>query len=84
MQKAAEYITSKEGERLLGVKRNTFFYYVESGQIAKKEKSATDKGTNLYSYADILKVKENWDRKKKSYLQRWTGKKFLTYQRSLN
>ena len=65
MQQAAEYITSKEGERLLGVKRNTFFYYVESGQIAKKERDETDKGPNLYSYADILKIKENRDRKKK-------------------
>ncbi|HVB21870.1 MAG TPA: hypothetical protein VNG51_08000 [Ktedonobacteraceae bacterium] len=65
MQKAAKYISSKEGERLLGVKRNTFFYYVKSGQIAKKERAETDKGTNLYSYADTLKVKEIRDRKKK-------------------
>lgn len=56
------YITSKEGEKILGVKRNVFFYYVESGQIEKKE---AEKGPNLYKYSDILKVKENRDRRKK-------------------
>ena len=59
------YITSKEGENILEVKRNVFFYYVESGQIAKKEKTEAEKGPNLYNYADILKVKENRNRKQK-------------------
>ncbi len=63
MQKAAEYVTSKEGEKILGVKRNVFFYYVTSGQIKKLDQ--TEKGPSLYSYADILKVKEKLDSKKK-------------------
>ncbi len=58
-----KYVTSREGERILGVKRNVFFYYVESGQIEKREK--TEKGPSLYKYADILKVKEKRESKKR-------------------
>ncbi len=56
------YITSNEGEKILGVRRPLFFYYVEKGEIEKKE---VDKGPNLYKYADVLKVKEKRDRKKR-------------------
>ena len=68
MQKTPEYVISKEGEKILGVKRNVFFYYVESGQIRKKDKTEVDKGPILYSYEDILRVKENRDKKKKRLL----------------
>ncbi len=68
MQKTPEYVLSKEGEKILGVKRNVFFYYVESGQIRKKDKTEVDKGPALYNYEDILRVKENRDKKKKRLL----------------
>jgi hypothetical protein len=62
MEKAPEYVTSHEGERILGVKRSLFFHYVTSGQIRKQER---ENEQNLYNHTDILRVKEKRDRKKK-------------------
>lgn len=50
------YVTSAEGERLLGVNTGRFFYYVNSGQIAREPGST--KRNARYSVEDILKVKE--------------------------
>src|SRR6185312_3564674 len=50
------YITSAEGERLLGVNTGRFFYYVQSGQI-EREPGSTKRNAR-YSVKDILKVKE--------------------------
>jgi len=50
------YVSSSEGEKLLGVDTGRFFYYVQSGQIAK-EPGSKKRGAR-YSVADILKVKE--------------------------
>jgi hypothetical protein len=55
------YITSAEGERLLGVNTGRFFYYVNSGQIAKEQGSK--KRNARYSVEDILKVKEKLNHK---------------------
>ncbi len=56
------WIPSKEGEKILGVKRNLFFYYVDSGQIRKQERKGEP---DLYSHNDILNVKEKRDKRKK-------------------
>src|SRR5947209_3430050 len=50
-----EYVDSREGAELLGVDTGNFFYYVQSGQIAKEPDSP--KRNARYSVADILKVK---------------------------
>jgi hypothetical protein len=59
---AESYVPSREGEKILGVKRNLFFYYVDSGQIRKQERVGEP---DLYNYADILAVKEKRSKKKK-------------------
>ena len=51
-----EYVPSSVGEKLLGVDTGKFFYYVQSGQIAREPGSP--KRNARYSVADILKVKE--------------------------
>lgn len=56
-----EWVPSKEGENIIGVKRQTFFYYVESEQIRKKEMQGEP---DLYNYEDILKVKDKRNKKK--------------------
>lgn len=56
-----KYIPSIEGEKILGVKRNLFFYYVNSGQIRKQERKGEP---DLYSEEDILKVKEKRNKKR--------------------
>ena len=49
-----------------GVKRKiVFFYYVDSEQIARKDKEETGEKQTLYNRADILKVKAKRERKKK-------------------
>ena len=50
-----EYITSNEAEKLLGVSRQRFFYYVNQGRISKKP-GLTPRKT-VYSKADILLLK---------------------------
>jgi hypothetical protein len=51
-----EYVPSSVGEKILGVDTGKFFYYVQSGQIARE--SGSPKRNARYSVADILKVKE--------------------------
>jgi hypothetical protein len=51
-----EYVPSSVGEKILGVDTGKFFYYVQSGQIAREPGSP--KRNARYSVADILKVKE--------------------------
>lgn len=62
---AEKYIPSIEGEKILGVKRNLFFYYVNSGQIKKQERKGEP---DLYSENDILKVKEKRNKRKKKLI----------------
>lgn len=62
--KPEEYIDSREGAELLGVDTGRFFYYVQSGQIAKEPDSP--KRNAHYSVSDILKVKEKLTNKKRS------------------
>jgi hypothetical protein len=64
MHESTQYIPSSEGERLLGVKRSLFFYYVTSGQI-RTQPATTEREQNLYSYEDILRIKEKRARKRK-------------------
>jgi len=58
-----EYVASHVGEEILGVDTGRFFYYVQSGQIAKEPGSP--KRNARYSVADILKVKEKLANKKR-------------------
>jgi len=59
-----EYVASNVGEEMLGVDTGRFFYYVQSGQIAKEPGSP--KRNARYSVADILKVKEKLANKKRA------------------
>jgi hypothetical protein len=59
-----QYVTSHEGEKILGVDTGRFFYYVQSGQIAKEPGSK--KRNARYSVSDILKVKEKLSSKQRS------------------
>ncbi len=56
-----QFVSSREGEKLLGVDTGRFFYYVQSGQIAK-EPGSKKRGAR-YSVSDILKIKEKLMRK---------------------
>lgn len=57
MQEENTFIRSQEGQNILGVPRQTFFYYVNNGHIEKRPgKTARDA---RYSLRDILKVKED-------------------------
>lgn len=58
-----EYVTSPEGAELLG-DEGKFFYYVQSGQIAKKPGS--NKRDTRYSVADILKIKQKLAQKQQA------------------
>ena len=58
-----EYVSSPEGIELLG-DEGKFFYYVQSGQIAKKP--GRNKRDTRYSVADILKVKQKLAQKQRS------------------
>jgi hypothetical protein len=50
-----EYITSREGERLLNTTRQMFFYYVQTGKI-RKIPGETPRKT-LYNREDILRLR---------------------------
>jgi hypothetical protein len=64
MMDSTKYVPSNEGERLLGVKRNLFFYYVTSGQIRIKP-GTEEQERQLYNCEDILKVREKRNKKRK-------------------
>jgi hypothetical protein len=55
MSTTQDYISSKEGESLLKVSRQMFFYYVNKGRIRKLE-SEKRRGT-LYHRADIMQLR---------------------------
>jgi hypothetical protein len=65
MEPTDRYVPSREGEKILGVKRNLFFYYVDSGQIRKLARQGEP---DLYNYTDILKVKEKRSNRRKKQL----------------
>jgi hypothetical protein len=50
-----EYITSNEGEKLLGVSRQRFFYYVNQGKIRRQPGPSPRK--SLYYKEDIVRLK---------------------------
>jgi len=56
-----QYISSREGAEMLGTDKGKFFYYVQSGQIAKKPGSK--KRETLYNVSDILKIKNKLSQK---------------------
>jgi GIY-YIG catalytic domain len=58
------YVTSDEGEKLLGVDTGRFFYYVQSGQITREPGSR--KRNALYRVSDILQVKEKLSHKQRT------------------
>ena len=62
--KTQHYVSSTEGEKILGVDTGRFFYYVQSKQIAKEPGSG--KRNARYSVSDILKVKEKLSRKQRT------------------
>jgi hypothetical protein len=51
-----QYVTSHEGEKLLGTDTGRFFYYVQSGQITREPGSP--KRNARYGVSDIMRVKE--------------------------
>lgn len=51
-----QYVTSQAGEKLLGLDSGRFFYYVQSGQIAREPGSV--RRNARYSVSDIMKIKE--------------------------
>jgi hypothetical protein len=55
MATISDYITSKEGETLLGISRQMFFYYVKKGRIGKQE--SDKRGKTLYSRHDIMQLR---------------------------
>ncbi len=59
-----QYVTSREGEKMLGVDTGRFFYYVQSNQIAKEPGSG--KRNARYSVSDILQVKEKLAKKQRA------------------
>ena len=67
MSETPDYVYSKEGQHILGVDRSNFFYYVNSGQIQIEPESP--KRRRRYRYADILKVKEKLDQKRKGTIK---------------
>jgi hypothetical protein len=56
LPKHAEWVKSREAQRILKVDRQKFFYYVKAKGIQKKAGESERK--SLYSYADIMRVKE--------------------------
>jgi hypothetical protein len=54
-----EYITSKAGADLLGVPRQSFFYYVESRNIRKRETNRGGKDKYEYNYEDLLNIRDD-------------------------
>ncbi|MBA3825608.1 MAG: hypothetical protein H0X24_17140 [Ktedonobacterales bacterium] len=56
----SDFVTSKEGELLLRVKRQMFFYYVKKGRIRKQE--SEKRGGTLYNRADILQLRNELQR----------------------
>lgn len=59
-----QYVSSREGAKILGVDTGRFFYYVQSGQIAKEPESK--RRNARYNVADILRVKEKLLHKQRS------------------
>ncbi|GER86691.1 hypothetical protein KDW_08530 [Dictyobacter vulcani] len=52
------YISSKEGAALLGVQRQSFFYYVESRGIRRRELNDGGKDQYEYNYEDLIKIQD--------------------------
>jgi len=57
-QSQEKFVSSNEGASLLGVDRQSFFYYVGSRGIARRETHSGGKDHYEYSYRDILNIKE--------------------------
>lgn len=62
-QNLPEYVDSRSGIRLLGVKENKFFYHVQRGEIATEP--GRPKKDNRYKVSDILTVKERLQARKR-------------------
>jgi hypothetical protein len=56
MAKNTEWIKSSEGQKLLKMDKGKFFYYVKAKDVRVKEGESERK--SLYSFADIMRVKE--------------------------
>lgn len=56
-EEAEKFVSSKEGAALLGVDRQSFFYYADSRNVARREKTDGGKDHYEYSYKDLLSVK---------------------------
>jgi hypothetical protein len=58
-QSQEKFISSSEGASLLGVDRQSFFYYVSSRGVKRREIDGDGKERYEYSYEDILGIKES-------------------------
>ena len=62
MSPTSEYVSSKQGIKLLGTNQGQFFYYVSKGDIEREPGSPPRK--SRYKVASILKVKSKLNRKR--------------------
>jgi hypothetical protein len=54
------FVSSREGAAILGVPRQSFFYYAESREVTRREKEdAAGKDRYEYSYDDLIRIKED-------------------------
>jgi len=53
-----KYISSREGASLLGVDRQSFFYYAQSKNVRRREVNYGGKDRYEYSYDDLLAIKD--------------------------
>jgi hypothetical protein len=58
-QSQEKFISSSEGASLLGVDRQSFFYYVSSRGIKRRETKGDGKDRYEYSYDDLLRIRES-------------------------
>ena len=61
-----QFISSSEGAALLEVDRQSFFYYVGSREVEKRETNSGGKDRYEYSYQDLLRVKDELKSKRAS------------------
>lgn len=56
-QNVEKFVSSREGAALLGVERQSFFYYANSRNVTKRESVSGGKEHFEYKYSDLLSIK---------------------------
>jgi hypothetical protein len=65
-QNQEKYISSREGASILGVDRQSFFYYIESRNVRRRETNDGGKDKYEYNYHDLLAIKDEIKEKRAS------------------